>query len=97
VRARIAKTTEKDDEERQGAAAGDRGQILKLESIKAGQHFTEPPPRYTEATLVKELEEDAFGGLDVCFDLFRECRAQYVKKDQGGSRRRCWASGCACC
>jgi len=47
------------------------GQILKLESIKPEQHFTEPPPRYTEATLVKELEEDGIGGLRRMLRLFR--------------------------
>jgi len=37
------------------------GQRLPLEEIIAGQHFTEPPPRYTEATLVKALEEFGIG------------------------------------
>ncbi len=34
---------------------------LKLKHIKPEQHFTEPPPRYTEASLVKELEEKGIG------------------------------------
>ncbi|MGN6593492.1 MAG: type I DNA topoisomerase [Terriglobales bacterium] len=37
------------------------GQVLKLLSVKDEQHFTEPPPRYTEASLVKELEEKGIG------------------------------------
>lgn len=37
------------------------GQGLKLISIKPTQHFTQPPPRYTEATLVKTLEEKGIG------------------------------------
>jgi len=37
------------------------GQVLKLLSVKDEQHFTEPPPRYTEAALVKELEEKGIG------------------------------------
>ncbi len=37
------------------------GQELKLLGIKSEQHFTEPPPRYTEASLVKELEENGIG------------------------------------
>lgn len=37
------------------------GQILKLEDIIAEQHFTQPPPRYTEASLVKLLEEKSIG------------------------------------
>ncbi|MGH9489618.1 MAG: type I DNA topoisomerase [Terriglobales bacterium] len=37
------------------------GQALKLLALKPEQHFTEPPPRYTEAALVKELEEKGIG------------------------------------
>jgi len=37
------------------------GQQIKLEEIIAGQHFTQPPPRYTEASLVKTLEEYGIG------------------------------------
>jgi len=37
------------------------GQTLKLDKIIPLQHFTEPPPRYTEATLVKILEEKGIG------------------------------------
>src|SRR6202140_5607073 len=37
------------------------GEILRLETLRPEQHFTEPPPRYTEATLVKELEEKGIG------------------------------------
>lgn len=34
---------------------------LDLQKIDKQQHFTEPPPRYTEATLIKALEEDGIG------------------------------------
>lgn len=37
------------------------GQTLKLAKIVPKQHFTEPPPRYTEASLVKTLEEKGIG------------------------------------
>lgn len=37
------------------------GQSLDLVSLEAQQHFTEPPPRYTEASLVKALEEHGIG------------------------------------
>jgi DNA topoisomerase-1 len=36
-------------------------EILKKDKIDATQHFTEPPPRYTEATLVKRMEELGIG------------------------------------
>lgn len=37
------------------------GQKLSLREVKPEQHFTEPPPRYNEASLVKELEERGIG------------------------------------
>ncbi len=39
-------------------AAGDK---LKLKSIGGNQHFTQPPARYTEASLIKALEENGIG------------------------------------
>ncbi len=39
----------------------ERGQVLKLDELKEDQKFTLPPPRYTEATLVKALEENGIG------------------------------------
>jgi len=37
------------------------GETCLLDDIRADQHFTEPPPRYTEASLVKALEEYGIG------------------------------------
>lgn len=37
------------------------GEVLECHEIKSTQHFTQPPPRFTEATLVKELEEKGIG------------------------------------
>jgi len=37
------------------------GDVLKLEEIRSEQHFTEPPPRYSEASLVKAMEEYGIG------------------------------------
>ena len=37
------------------------GQALEASDLAATQHFTKPPPRFTEATLVKELEEQGIG------------------------------------
>ncbi|MGI9387494.1 MAG: type I DNA topoisomerase, partial [Methyloligellaceae bacterium] len=39
----------------------DRGEALDAKNIAAKQHFTEPPPRFTEATLVKKMEELGIG------------------------------------
>ncbi len=39
----------------------EQGQVVDLKDIRADQHFTEPPPRFSEATLVKTLEEYGIG------------------------------------
>jgi DNA topoisomerase-1 len=54
-------TEEKSDEEREPLPSLSKGQALDLISLLPKQHFTEPPPRYTEATLVKTLEEKNVG------------------------------------
>ncbi len=38
-----------------------KGQCLELKKLEPLQHFTQPPPRYTEATLIKALEENGIG------------------------------------
>ncbi|GAB4546657.1 MAG: type I DNA topoisomerase [Thermodesulfovibrionia bacterium] len=38
-----------------------KGTMLNMDDIRASQHFTQPPPRYSEATLVKELEARGIG------------------------------------
>ncbi len=55
-----AKTSEDEDEGRKLPAmkTGDR---IPLDRIHADQHFTQPPPRFTEASLVKALEEYGIG------------------------------------
>ena len=37
------------------------GQVVELKAIRPEQHFTEPPPRYSEASLVRALEEHDIG------------------------------------
>ena len=37
------------------------GDVLNLERLDPLQHFTQPPSRFSEATLVKELEKDGIG------------------------------------
>src|SRR5579872_5999354 len=48
---------EEDEELKHKLPAMEPGQKLALKGLKPEQHFTEPPPRYNEASLVKELEE----------------------------------------
>ncbi len=47
-----------EDRELPPLAVGDQ---LTLEKLEPSQHFTQPPPRFTESTLVKELEEKGIG------------------------------------
>ncbi len=60
----VVYTESKDDEEKEKDIILPElaiGQSLKLSKIVPKQHFTEPPPRYTEASLVKTLEEKGIG------------------------------------
>lgn len=52
-----------DNEEEQGTNLPrlEEGETLTLKELKPNQHFTQPPPRYTEATLIRELEENGIG------------------------------------
>lgn len=52
-----------DDEEESEAKLPhlETGEVLTVEKIFGDQHFTEPPPRYSEASLVKALEEHGIG------------------------------------
>src|SRR5579871_1998337 len=52
---------DEEDEESGRLPAMRQGEKLARERIDATQHFTEPPPRYTEATLVKRMEELGIG------------------------------------
>ena len=50
-----------DDENARRLPPLKEGEVLTEKSVDAKQHFTEPPPRYTEATLVKKMEELGIG------------------------------------
>src|SRR5512137_2949649 len=50
-----------DDEDDRRLPALEQGDRVKLLALKPEQHFTEPPPRYSEASLVKALEEYRIG------------------------------------
>lgn len=39
----------------------EKGDLLRLKSLEGSQHFTQPPPRFTEASLIKTLEENGIG------------------------------------
>ena len=53
--------TEAEEEASRALPALAEGDALRPVDVRADQHFTEPPPRYTEASLVKALEENGIG------------------------------------
>jgi len=58
------------------------GDPLRLLDVKPDQHFTEPPPRYTEATLVKALEDNGIGRPSTYAPIMSTIQDRgYVKKD----------------
>ncbi|KXG77598.1 DNA topoisomerase 1 [Fervidicola ferrireducens] len=60
------------------------GQTLVLLQIKPEQHFTQPPPRYTEAMLVKALEERGIGRPSTYAPIIDTIQKRgYVKKEKG--------------
>ena len=60
------------------------GETLKFRSIEPEQHFTEPPPRFTEATLVKELEADGVGRPSTYASILSTIQErEYVRKEGG--------------
>jgi len=50
-----------DDDEAATLPAMNEGETLKLLGFEPEQHFTQPPPRFSQATLIKELEEKGIG------------------------------------
>jgi len=76
---------EKDDEgEGRSLPQVVEGQTLHLDKIRPDQHFTEPPPRFNDATLVKELEEDGIGRPSTYASIISTLvEREYVTKDQG--------------
>ena len=62
-------------------AAGD---AAKAENVKSAQHFTEPKPRYSEASLVKRLEELGIGRPSTYATILSTLRDRaYVRQDRG--------------
>jgi DNA topoisomerase I len=60
-----------------------KNEILKLVELRPLQHFTEPPPRYNEASLVKTLEEHGIGRPSTYAPtMFLIQNRGYVKKDE---------------
>jgi DNA topoisomerase-1 len=60
-----------------------KGDGLNLRKIEAKQHFTEPPPRYSEATLIKKMEELGIGRPSTYASTLNVLRdREYVRLDK---------------
>jgi DNA topoisomerase-1 len=71
--------TDEQDRILPAVAEGDR---LSLKDVQSAQHFTEPPPRYSEATLVKALEEYGIGRPSTYASIISTLRnREYVEMD----------------
>ena len=61
-----------------------QGQVLELRELRPEQKFTQPPPRYSEATLVKVLEENGIGRPSTYASIIGVLQArEYVNKTDG--------------
>jgi len=75
---------EDDDERAAKLPKVTKGEQLKLNSLTPNQHFTDPPPRYTEATLVKALEEKGIGRPSTYASIMSVIQdREYVEKLEG--------------
>jgi DNA topoisomerase-1 len=75
---------EEDEELKHKLPAVVQGEHLKFRHIRPEQHFTEPPPRYTEATLVKKLEADGVGRPSTYASILSTIQErEYVRKEGG--------------
>jgi DNA topoisomerase I len=81
---KTAADLEEDAELKLRLPAVEKGERLTLEELLPEQHFTEPPPRYNEATLVKALEEKGIGRPSTYASILSVIQNRdYVEKVQG--------------
>ncbi len=77
-------TVAEDDEAERTLPLVAEGEMLTLNKIDPEQHFTEPPPRFTEATLVKALEEKGIGRPSTYAAIMTTIQdREYVEKKDG--------------
>ena len=75
---------EEDEELKHKLPPLEAGQKLTLKSLKPEQHFTEPPPRYNEASLVKELEERGIGRPSTYATILSTIQERQYAQKSGG-------------
>jgi DNA topoisomerase-1 len=75
---------EEDEEMKHRLPVVAEGELLKFRGLAPEQHFTEPPPRYNEATLVKKLEADGVGRPSTYASIISTIQErEYVRKEGG--------------
>jgi len=75
---------EEEEEEKELLPEAKEGEILKVIDIIPKQNFTQPPPRYTEGSLVKELEQKGIGRPSTYATILSTLQERiYVIKDKG--------------
>ncbi|MBF0386801.1 MAG: type I DNA topoisomerase [Candidatus Omnitrophica bacterium] len=76
--------TAEDEEKKQDLSFYDEGDILQMTEVKPTQHFTKPPPRFSEASLVKAMEEDGIGRPSTYASIIQTIVLRnYVTRDRG--------------
>tara|TARA_Y100001949_G_scaffold15452_1_gene11193 strand:- start:578 stop:1744 length:1167 start_codon:yes stop_codon:yes gene_type:complete len=58
-----------------------KGNIITIDILRTEQHFTEPPPRFTEASLVKTLEEHGIGRPSTYATIIAKLQEKYADLD----------------
>jgi len=77
------KGAEDDEDEGGRLPALKEGAAAQVQAIRTDQHFTEPPPRFSEATLVKKLEELGIGRPSTYASILTTLRdREYVRMDK---------------
>ncbi|HCC57190.1 MAG TPA: DNA topoisomerase I, partial [Solibacterales bacterium] len=75
---------EEDEELKHKLPLVTEGETLRFKVLRPEQHFTEPPPRYNEATLVKKLESDGVGRPSTYASILSTIQErEYVTKEGG--------------
>lgn len=76
------KTGEDEDNEKQLPALT-QDEVLSLHKLTPNQHFTQPPPRFTQATLIKELEDKSIGRPSTYASIMGTIlNKEYVQEDE---------------
>ena len=79
---KIFQDAKKEDEEKRIPDLKEKSKV-KLEKVNREQHFTEPPPRFNEASLIKRLEEEGIGRPSTYASIISKIQERnYVKKDK---------------